>query len=177
MKPAASGVLYSVAAGNDDPLDANSEGENACNVSPARAGSTQTSDGRWIAANNGVVTTAAVNDSRDEPRWSNSGPCVDLWAPGVDILSTKNKGGLSTMSGTSMAAPHVGGTAALYLSNPDNAGAAPATVEDILKEYATRVQSEDKRSRIGDLRIKVEGLVLARRAPAPPHPRRCTRHN
>jgi len=141
-----SGVFYSVAAGN--------EGDRACAYSPARAGRTWDEvNGRWIY-NNGVATTAAVNDFREETRWSNFGDCVDLWAPGVDILSTKNKGGLSTMSGTSMAAPHVGGTAALYLSNPDNAGATPAAVEGILKADAVRVQSDAKLSK-DDTRIKI----------------------
>jgi subtilisin family serine protease len=141
---AASGVFYSVAAGN--------EGRRACDYSPAAAG--RTWDGtKWIY-DNGIVTTAAVRIDREEAGWSNYGSCVDLWAPGVDILSTKNGGGLSTMPGTSMAASHVGGTAALYLSNPNNAGAAPAAVEDILKADAARVQSEEKRSKDGS-RIKV----------------------
>jgi subtilisin family serine protease len=143
-RSAASGVFYSVAAGN--------KGRRACDYSPARAGRTWTDSG-WVY-DNGIVTTAAVRIDREEAGWSNYGSCVDLWAPGVDILSTKNKGGLSTMSGTSMAAPHVGGTAALYLSNPNSAGAAPATVEDLLKVDAARVQSEEKRSKDGS-RIKV----------------------
>jgi subtilisin family serine protease len=142
-KSAESGVFYSVAAGN--------EGKRACDYSPAAAG--RTWDGtKWIY-DNGIATTAAVRIDREETGWSNYGSCVDLWAPGVDILSTKNKGGLSTMLGTSMAAPHVGGTAALYLSNPNNAGAAPATVEDILKMDAVRIDSEEKRSKDGT-RIK-----------------------
>jgi subtilisin family serine protease len=141
-RSADSGVFYSVAAGN--------EGGKACDYSPARAGRTWT-DAGWVY-DNGIVTTAAIRIDREEAGWSNYGSCVDLWAPGVEILSTKNKGGLSTMPGTSMAAPHVGGTAALYLSN--NAGAAPATVENILKVDAARVQSEKKRSKDGS-RIKV----------------------
>jgi len=136
------GIFYAVAAGND--------GKNACDFSPAAAG--RTWDGaKWIY-DNGVVTTAAVREGREETTWSNYGPCVDLWAPGKDILSTKNEGGTSTMSGTSMAAPHVGGTAALYLSN--NPEATPPVVEDTLKLDAARVQSEDKRSK-DDTRIKI----------------------
>jgi subtilisin family serine protease len=113
-KSADSGVFYSIAAGNS--------GADACNYSPARAGA---------GTNNGVMTTAATDSSDKEASWSNFGNCVDIWAPGVSILSTRKGGGTTTMSGTSMAAPHVGGTGALYLST--NVGASPATVEGAIK--------------------------------------------
>jgi subtilisin family serine protease len=116
---AASGVFYSVAAGND--------GRKACQYSPARAGA---------GKNNGIVTTAATNKSNAEPWWSNYGRCVDLWAPGANVLSTKKGGGTTTKSGTSMASPHVGGGAALYLSS--HRSASPTTVESALKKDATR---------------------------------------
>jgi subtilisin family serine protease len=108
------GILYSLAAGN--------EGTDACNSSPARAGA---------GTDNGIVTTAATNGSNQEASWSNYGPCVDLWAPGVSILSTRKGGGTTTMSGTSMASPHVAGTGALYLSS--HTTTAPAQVESQLK--------------------------------------------
>ena len=107
-KSANSGIFYSIAAGND--------GKNACYYSPARAGRTKNADGTWNK-NNGIVTVAATNKSNGETSFSNYGPCVDIWAPGYSILSTKNGGGTTTMSGTSMAAPHVGGGGALYLSS------------------------------------------------------------
>jgi subtilisin family serine protease len=122
---AASGVFYSVAAGNS--------GRDACKHSPARAGAGE---------NNGIVTTAATNKSDAEPSWSNHGPCVDIWAPGTRILSTKNGGGRATKSGTSMASAHVGGGAALYLSS--RTGASPATVESALKRDATRTRTESE---------------------------------
>ena len=100
-----SGVFYSVAAGNS--------GVNACNASPARAGT-----------HHGVMTTAATDSADREASWSNYGTCVDVWAPGVSILSTKRGGGTTTMSGTSMASPHVGGVGALYLSSHTTATAA-----------------------------------------------------
>jgi aqualysin 1 len=113
-RSAASGVLYALAAGN--------EGTNACTRSPARAGA---------GTSNGIVTTAAVDTSNAETSWSNFGTCVDIWAPGSSILSTKKGGGTTTMSGTSMASPHVGGTGALYLAG--NPGASPTAVEAALK--------------------------------------------
>jgi aqualysin 1 len=109
------GVFYSVAAGNS--------GADACTSSPARAG-----------LHNGVMTTAATDSNDNEASWSNFGSCVDIWAPGVSILSTRNNGGTTTMSGTSMAAPHVGGAAAVYLSL--NPGMGPADVEAALKGSA-----------------------------------------
>lgn len=121
-----SGVTYSIAAGND--------GADACNASPARAGTYE-----------GVITTAATDKSDQEASWSNYGNCVDLWAPGVSILSTRLRGGTTTLSGTSMAAPHVGGTAALYLSG--NAGASPAFVEQQLKADAVQPGTTSKDGR------------------------------
>jgi subtilisin family serine protease len=126
-KSADSGVFYSIAAGNS--------GANACNYSPARAGT-----------HNGVMTTAATDSSNKEASWSNFGSCVDIWAPGVSILSTRKGGGTTTMSGTSMAAPHVGGTGALYLSS---VSASPADVENRLKldaESSMGTKSKDGRT-------------------------------
>jgi aqualysin 1 len=113
-KSAKSGVLYVVAAGNS--------GANACDYSPARAGA---------GTNNGIVTVAATDSSNKEASWSNFGSCVDIWAPGVSILSTYHNGGTATMSGTSMASPHVAGAGGFYLST--NATVSPATAEATLK--------------------------------------------
>jgi subtilisin family serine protease len=131
---AASGVFYSVASGND--------GRNACTRSPARAGA---------GANNGIVTTAATNQVDAEPWWSNYGRCVDLWAPGVKILSTKEGGGTTTKTGTSMASPHVGGGAALYLSS--HRSASPTTVESALKKDATRPWTSSEGGAIKQLNV------------------------
>ena len=66
--------------------------------------------------------------------FSNFGRCVDIWAPGVDILTDDLGGGTVTSSGTSYAAPHVAGTAGLYLSaHPE---ATPASVETALQNDA-----------------------------------------
>jgi subtilisin family serine protease len=68
---------------------------------------------------------------------------VDAWAPGVDVLSTWLGGGTNTISGTSMATPHVAGTGALYLLS--NTGATAAQVEAALKAdaVATGTLSKD----------------------------------
>ncbi len=120
-----SGVFYSVAAGN--------EGKDACEFSPARAGA---------GTNNGIATVAATNQDNEETRISNYGSCVDIWAPGRRILSTKLGGDTTTMSGTSMAAPHVGGGGALYLSS--HRRASPSAVEGALKSAATTLDTMSK---------------------------------
>jgi aqualysin 1 len=127
-KSANSGVFYSIAAGND--------GENACGGAPARVGA---------GTNNGIATVAATNSSNQETSWSNYGSCVDIWAPGASILSTWKGGGTTTMSGTSMAAPHVGGGGALYLSN--NTGASATLVESALKNVMTSTGTTSKDGR------------------------------
>jgi subtilisin family serine protease len=128
VKSANSGVFYSVAAGND--------GADACNGSPARAGA---------GTNNGITTVAATDSNDKESSWSNYGTCVDIWAPGVSILSTKKGGGTTTMSGTSMASPHVGGGGALYLSS--NTAASSATVEGALRSVAVTTGTTSKDGR------------------------------
>jgi subtilisin family serine protease len=124
-RSAAGGLFYSIAAGNN--------GTDACLKSPARAGA---------GTDNGISTVAATTSSDGETSWSNYGPCVDIWAPGAGILSTKKGGGTTTMSGTSMAAPHVGGGAALYLSK--NMDASPTIVEGALSSSATITANTSK---------------------------------
>jgi subtilisin family serine protease len=121
------GFFYAVAAGNS--------GIDACNESPARLGPVS-----------GVMSVAATDINEQEASFSNYGSCVDIWAPGVDIPSTWIGGGTNTISGTSMASPHVAGAAALFLSS--NPAATPAQIESAIKASAvnTNTQSKDGRA-------------------------------
>lgn len=90
------GIHFAVAAGNDNA--------DACNYSPA------------ASANAVTVGASAIDDSR--AYFSNYGKCTDIFAPGLSIQSTwiGSKTAVNTISGTSMASPHIAGLLAYYLS-------------------------------------------------------------
>ncbi len=109
------GVTYAVAAGNDR--------RDACKFSPARVPT--------------AITVAATTSTDTRASYSNYGTCVDLFAPGSGITSAwyTSTTATNTISGTSMASPHVAGVAVLYLQA--HPAATPADVTSAIKTNAT----------------------------------------
>jgi hypothetical protein len=111
----ASGVVFTIAAGNSQ--------WDACDYTPARTPS--------------AITVAATAEADERALYSNYGPCVDLFAPGNAVMSAGIASDTATrvMSGTSMSAPMVAGSAAVYrAANPT---ANPATVAQVITSTAT----------------------------------------
>lgn len=109
------GIVMVVAAGN--------ENQNACNVSPASASK--------------VITVGSTDQRDNRSSFSNFGNCVDIFAPGSAITSAwwNSNTATQTISGTSMASPHVAGLASIILE--ENSTLTPAQVLQRMEEDAT----------------------------------------
>lgn len=111
----ADGVTYAIAAGNNN--------RDACKFSPARVPA--------------ALTVGATTNTDARASYSNYGKCLDIFAPGSSITSAwiGSNTATNTISGTSMATPHVAGVAALYLQAHPTA--TPAAVATAMKTAAT----------------------------------------
>jgi serine protease len=141
----ADGVVIVVAAGNSNA--------DACNTSPAATAE--------------AITVGASDASDLKASFSNWGPCVDWFAPGVNITSAWNTSptATNTISGTSMASPHTTGAAALYLEA--NPGSSPQSVRDGLYNLTTKFQVGSASSANNHL-LYTGGLTGGGGSPLPP---------
>lgn len=158
----AAGVTVVVGAGND--------GLDACDYSPARTGKAS-----MIANNPGgfnAITVAASDRNDNVSNWgdlqSNTGQCVDIFAPGSDLTAQGKQGPISYWAGTSAASPHVAGIAALTIAR--YGAISPTMVEAEILQAATAGVINNSQSGAQMLLGTTDDLVTQVR---PPRRRAC----
>jgi hypothetical protein len=147
----ANAVRRVIAAGIPVVAAAGNETQSACNVSPANIPE--------------VITVGASNSQNGPAPFSNFGPCVDLYAPGVGIVSASNASdtGTRNFQGTSMASPHVAGVVATYLGSETTGPNPPADASSSVAQIAQAVVAGSWQGVLGgDLRGSPNRLLSSR---------------
>lgn len=120
-------------------------------------------DGRevhhWPSAHEAAIAVAATTANDTRASFSNLGDFVDVAAPGVSIMSLRMGGGYMTLSGTSMATPHVAGLAALVLGR--NPSLSPFEVQSIIESTAVDLGAPGKDNAFGHGRIDALAAIQA----------------
>jgi len=133
------GVVVVVAAGN--------ENSDACGGSPS--------------SSQHAITVGATDRRTNIAGFSNWGKCVDIFAPGVDVLSAVPNGGTSSMSGTSMASPHIAGVVSLILDAYSEDKVDVAKIEEFLKFSSSKGKiSGDLKNSPNELGFSLASFVI-----------------
>lgn len=142
------GIHVSVAAGND--------GVDACGATPAQLG----------GSNSNVITVGSVNIENEVSTFSNTGKCVDIYAPGEEILSAWSTGDniINFLSGTSMACPHTTGVMAALIAQDKSLGQDPAALKKKLLATARSNQISGNLGGSANLMLSngVDGAIAKR---------------
>jgi subtilisin family serine protease len=118
---AGTGIVHAVASGNSNA--------NACNFSPAR--------------DTGAYTVNAMQQGDRRSTFSNFGSCTDIFAPGTSITAAwiNNDSSTNTISGTSMASPHVAGIAALLVGESGSMSVAQVKSQMTSNAYSGKISN------------------------------------